>query len=512
MYKNIISSILVLLIAQPVAHAQLIKRKDVFKENASYIYSESSGKNVGIGTQTPSEKLSVVGNINVSGNLKDNSGNALSVADITNKIDKVGGAVNGNLPVFNSSGGLVDGGVAPGDLGGGGGTGANLSEDDSLMFFLKYFQQVANTNTHILANAVIDMFPSGGASVASPPNGVNDYQLSNQNLRPISKMKGNRHFDGDASAPSFIWTNQMTGLNPNGSPTYSTSIFKFGTHSVTLNGTNQFFTWGSSNGMTSNLANYDFTFEMWVYLNAAPGTFTMLSSGATTTNKAFEWKITSTGMVFNYSNDGTNATTLTSDAITWNTGQWYHIEVDRSGSNFYMFRDGSLVSTGLTISGSIFSPLGNNGGIGRDWASTNFFNGNIDEFSIWLGYALHTSGFTPPTAAYSNSLVQDLPVVVSRTYNTPTSPGTVTLLAVISDQTDAIVINTDLKFYVSMNNGANFSQVTMSKVNPFSIGTSNMYRGEISTSGMTTTNQLVWKVQGFNAKRYSINHLIMEWQ
>ena len=214
MSKKFLAAVLIILIAQPVAHAQLTKRKDVFKENASYIYSESSSKNVGIGTQTPSEKLSVVGNINVSGNLKDNYGNSVSIADITNKIDKVSGAVSGNLSVFNSAGGLVDAGVAPGSLGGG--TGSVLSEDDLLMFFIKYFQIVANQNTHILANAVIDMFPSSFVSVSTPPNGVNDYTISNQNLRPLSKLKGNRHFDGDASAPSFVWTNQLTGLNANG--------------------------------------------------------------------------------------------------------------------------------------------------------------------------------------------------------------------------------------------------------------------------------------------------------
>lgn len=427
-----------------------------------------------------------------------------------NKIDKVSGAVSGNIPVFNSNGGLVDGGVAPGSLGGG--TGANLSEDDSLMFFLKYFQQVSNTNTHILANAVIDMFPSGGGSMAVLPNGVNDYTLSNQNLRPLSKMKGNRHFDNDVAAPSFIWTNQLTSMNLSGSPTFSTSVVKFGTHSLTLNGTNQFSTWGSSAGMSSNIQANDFTFEMWVYLNGAPGTFTLLSSGTTPSNKVFEWKIISTGMTFTYSNDGTNTTTLTSDSITWNTGQWYHVEVDRSGNNFYMFRDGVLISTGLGITGSLLSPAGNAGGIGRDYSSANFLNGNVDEFSIWIGYALHTSNFTPPTSAYSDSVVQNLPPVISRTYNTPTNPSTVILLAVISDQTEAITINTDLQFFVSMDNGTNFSQVTMSKVNPFQIGSSNTYRGSISTSGMTSTNQLVWKVQGFNNKRYSINHLIMEWQ
>lgn len=511
MFKRILAAILMIFLFQSIADAQLIKRKDVFKENVSYIYSESSSKNVGIGTQTPSEKLSVVGNINVSGNLKDNSGNSISVANITNKIDKVSGAGNGNISVFNSSGGLVDSGVAPGDLGGGGSS-SGLSEDNFLMFFLKYFQQVSNTNAHILANAVIDMFPTSFVSVATPPNGVNDYTLGNQALRPLSKMKGNRHFDGDNSAPSFVWTNQMTGLNPNGSPTYSTSVVKFGSHSVTLNGTNQFFTWGSSSGMSSLLVGNDFTFEMWVYLNGAPGTFTILSSGANSTNKAFEWKIASSAMVFNYSNDGTNVTTLTSDSITWSTGQWYHVEVNRSGNNFYMFRDGVLISTGLSITGNIFTPLGNNGGIGRDWGSTNFFNGNVDEFSIWIGYALHTANFTPPTAAYSDSQVQNLPNVISRTYNTPTSPGTVTLLAVIADQTETITINTDLKFGVSMDNGVSFSEVTMSKVNPYQIGTSNTYRGSISTSGMNSTNQLVWRVQGFNNKRYQISNLIVAWQ
>ena len=80
--RLLIASSIILSILAGHAHAALIKRKDVFKENAGYIYSQSSSKNVGIGTNIPTAKLEVNGTIKASG--MQVGSNALCQSDGTN--------------------------------------------------------------------------------------------------------------------------------------------------------------------------------------------------------------------------------------------------------------------------------------------------------------------------------------------------------------------------------------------------------------------------------------------
>jgi len=78
-------------------------------------------------------------------------------------------------------------------------------------------------------------------------------------------------------------------------------------------------------------------------------------------------------------------------------GTWYHYEFTRSGSNFYMFKDGvSLTLTATQAIGSNTMPS-----FGRPLKLCLVY-GHMDEFRVSKGIARHTSGFTVPSSAYTS--------------------------------------------------------------------------------------------------------------
>lgn len=95
---------------------------------------------------------------------------------------------------------------------------------------------------------------------------------------------------------------------------------------------------------------------------------------------------------------------LTSSASAILANTEYDIEAVVSGSNVYLFKDGTLVASG-TVSGTI--GVGNEYYVGyaRTGSVNRFLTGNIRDAEFYNGAALHTSGFTPPSAG---SLVKTL--------------------------------------------------------------------------------------------------------
>lgn len=92
----------------------------------------------------------------------------------------------------------------------------------------------------------------------------------------------------------------------------------------------------------------------------------------------------------------TNTGLYTGDKASWSADTWYHVEVGRSGNNWYIFKNGTLMQT---VSNAIAYPnLAGNflQGI-RSTDTTKGLNGWIDCFRISKGICRHTTGFTAPT-------------------------------------------------------------------------------------------------------------------
>lgn len=184
------------------------------------------------------------------------------------------------------------------------------------------------------------------------------------------------------------WTNSGIALVSN--------VKKFGNRSGYFDGSAAYIY--SADKDFWDLGSSDFTIKWWEYrIDAASGgvvtardysaSFSpfVLGKSDGTNSKVY---LTSNGSSYDIANGKTFG------AISTNT--WVHYEIDRSGSNFYMFKNGTLTdswtsASALFASSSVMS-------LGRQ--STNYINACIDDFVFRKGVAEHTASFTPSTSVF----------------------------------------------------------------------------------------------------------------
>lgn len=83
-----------------------------------------------------------------------------------------------------------------------------------------------------------------------------------------------------------------------------------------------------------------------------------------------------------------------STALTWNTSQWYHLAVTRSGGAFIrLFRDGALVGSNSNRTQNFPSDT-------TYRIQPNNPNHYIDEIRVTKGVSRYTSAFAPPTRPF----------------------------------------------------------------------------------------------------------------
>mgnify|MGYP003119105119 FL=1 len=149
------------------------------------------------------------------------------------------------------------------------------------------------------------------------------------------------------------------------------------------------------------LGTNDFTFEMWVYYESRSTGDTPAVLDSTTTTYApligyIENDASTNGHAVVYiSANGSSwgiASNKTFGLIT--AKQWYHLAISRSGSNFYLFKDGILTDS-FTSSSAIHQGA-NQIGFGRIQSSV-YFDGYISNARLCNGHAVYTENFTPPT-------------------------------------------------------------------------------------------------------------------
>jgi hypothetical protein len=180
-----------------------------------------------------------------------------------------------------------------------------------------------------------------------------------------------------------------------GSAQVSTSVVKYGTGSMSFNGTTDYLKIPSSVNLA--FGSGDFTIEFWAYLNSISGQPFFFDQR--TADNQFTPCLYSSGVsngIFSYFLNGADRITA-STALT--TGQWYHIALCRSSGNTKLFYNGTqtgstYVDSGTYISGQLV--------IGVRYVFTYNLNAYIDDFRITKGVARYTANFTPPTQAFPN--------------------------------------------------------------------------------------------------------------
>src|SRR3990167_380262 len=206
------------------------------------------------------------------------------------------------------------------------------------------------------------------------------------------------HMDGADTSTTFTdsstaGVDSPRAMTANGDAQVDTAQSKFGGASCLLDGTVDSVSAADSEDW--NFGTADFTVDFWMRMNANSADV-----------RAFEIGDSDTDGVHWNANDGANnckmrinGNTITR-AFTFSTNTWYHIEINRNGTDTRIFVDGTqLVGLGSNASNITSGTQGIY--IGNDTGGGLAFNGWIDEFRVSKGIARHTSDFTPETAAYS---------------------------------------------------------------------------------------------------------------
>ena len=74
---------------------------------------------------------------------------------------------------------------------------------------------------------------------------------------------------------------------------------------------------------------------------------------------------------------------------------------------------------------------------------------------------------------------------------------------------DAITENTDLKAWVSMDDGANYDQITLEDAPFREIGDYDYYRGDAATLTSRSDQTVRFKVSGHNGKRVEVHAIAL---
>ena len=202
------------------------------------------------------------------------------------------------------------------------------------------------------------------------------------------------HMDGTDGSTTFIDDKgsgrSAVGLSAIGNAQVDTAQSKFGGASALFDGTGD----AVKCGTPLLPATDDWTVEMWVYptsIVALDYFFAQYTSGSAGRSTFYH---TNSGNVGLFINGGPSITTTG----TISTSSWQHIAWVRNGSSFKIYINGTeeASATGSPSIQQINSVVG-----AQDSVGSNGFIGNIDEVRI-SSTARYTTGFTPPTTAFTN--------------------------------------------------------------------------------------------------------------
>ena len=216
------------------------------------------------------------------------------------------------------------------------------------------------------------------------------------------KLSDDVEVTGNLQLGGYIYNSASTNkvVTANGNADISTSVVKFGSGSLSLDGSIAQYV---STPVTTDfqMGTGDFTIEMFWYPINLTTTAHLFDIGVL--GSAFDYRpslITRTGNVFysgyNYIDDITGTTQITANA-------WNHIAVAKSSGNTKLFLNGTQIGNTFADSYNYIDGSGGQVRVGTttyDNASASV-SGFIDEIRVLKGQAAYTANFTPPTGPFT---------------------------------------------------------------------------------------------------------------
>jgi hypothetical protein len=287
---------------------------------------------------------------------------------------------------------------------------------------------------------------------------------------------------------------------------FSSSIKKFGSHSASFNGSTAYLSIPDSDDF--DFVNGDFTVEFWIQFNSLPAGRQVFISQRQSSNQL---------ITFFYDNDvnllylytaypGVNM--LMTCGFSPSIDIWYHIAYVRSGNTGYIFIDGIsqiVTNPGWITVENLSAPLL----VGYGSSDIPYYlNGYLDELRISKGIARWTSNFTPPINAYE--VLTENMILKSNTQVATIVP-TEMRIVIFEEDVGIITLNTDLKAYISRNNGVTYSQVTLEDEGNY-ISTAKVLSGIVDISGQPSGTDIKYKIETLNNKNLKIHGTGISWK
>ena len=209
------------------------------------------------------------------------------------------------------------------------------------------------------------------------------------------------HFSGSNGSTTFIDNspNNLSITSNNGAKITS-SISKFGGTSGFFDGTNDYLSI-ASNSVFDLTGNY--TIEFWAYSsNFGAGGYLHRGfySTISQTWTGLSFSIRGIGGIRFYFYATTNGNEQYVDVSAPSSNTWHHFAMVKSGTTGTVYIDGTLAGTVNSLNTPAVSSQTLRIGVWDYSASSEYFNGYIDEIRITKGIARYTGNFTVPTSAF----------------------------------------------------------------------------------------------------------------
>jgi len=305
----------------------------------------------------------------------------------------------------------------------------------------------------------------------------------------------------------------------------SSAQSKFGSYSMLSDGSGDYLTVADHSELQFN--SVAFTLDFWFRLTNVPAiggtpTSQVFFAGATDSRwilLAFRTDQSSLNMRMEVSGSGTNAwngaTVGEGTKTSWTADTWYHLAVVRATGTpaVRVYIDGVLDMTypytaALNCSSNL-QIWGKQGG-----GYTNHPAGYMDEFRLSVGIERWTGNFTPPTEAYGALVTNATGTLISDTQTAPAATTKMSGVILYKDNAGTGTLGTDLKIYLSANNGTNWTEVvSYGAVTPlFSAGIKMVRLGETTvTSGTAPVIKAVWANQASGSKETQLHGWAMNY-
>jgi len=326
------------------------------------------------------------------------------------------------------------------------------------------------------------------------------------------------HFDnnsndssGNSNNPTGAFGNSGTG------PSFSTGTKKFGTHSASFDGSNDYLTFNQGDGGTW-FGSGDWAYDMWVLPNANSNNtnYRRILGGHLTQDSSNYHQMgfySTTNRIHTYNDtiDTTNGLTL---------GSWNHILVQRADNVMKIWINGTLDNQTLSTSKNFNTT--NDLGLGHDGGNAKYW-GYMDEFRLMkyaptktVGDALYTgdttSNFTPPTEAYSLPSVNATGSFENNAITASSSTNKMGAIITYQDHAGTNALNTDIVLKLSADGGSNYSTATLTAMPDFASGIKMAKVNDLSvTAGTSLKYKLEFANQANGSKQARIRGVSLQY-